>query len=157
MGLKKITSDDLENTILNPLENNKIRYILGRGCDPVRAAFAKKKFETEFNKLGVNLKFFAATSDKQLIDLLNSNMPFELFFLAPGACGIKKREPNRNLPGGERTFDETIILVKNHIPNITIKYIEDVSKFMNIISEALNLGEINKNIEKTSEDWPFVD
>ena len=43
MGLKKITSDDLENTILNPLENNKIRYILGRGCDPVRAAFAKKK------------------------------------------------------------------------------------------------------------------
>jgi hypothetical protein len=28
---------------------------------------------------------------------------------------------------------------------------------MNIISEELNLGEINKNIEKTSEDWPFVD
>ena len=139
------------------MENNKIRYILGRGCDPVRAAFAKKKFETEFNKLGFNLKFFAATSDKQLIDLLNSNMPFELFFLAPGACSIKKLEPNSNLPGGKRTFDETIILVKNYIPNITIKYIEDVSKFMNIISEELNLGEINKNIEKTSEDWPFID
>jgi len=28
---------------------------------------------------------------------------------------------------------------------------------MNIISEELILGEINKNIEKTSEDWPFVD
>jgi len=24
------------------MENNKIRYILGRGCDPVRAAFEKK-------------------------------------------------------------------------------------------------------------------
>jgi len=134
------------------MSKNK-RYILGRGCDPIRAAFAKNKFETEFNKLGVNLKFFAATSDKQLIDLLNSNIPFELFFMAPGACGIKKREPNRNLPGGERTFNETITLVKNYIPNITIKYIEDVGEFMNIISEEL----IFKNIEKTSEDWPFVD
>ena len=137
------------------MENNKIRYILGRGCDPVRAAFAKKKFENEFSKLGVNLSFYAATSDKQLIELLNSNIPFELFFLAPGACGIKRREPNRYLPGGERTFDETIALVKNYIPNIV--YIEDVSNFMNIISKTLNLGITNKNIQKTSEDWPFVD
>ena len=138
------------------MENNT-RYILGRGCDPVRAAFAKNKFETEFNNLGVNLKFFAATSDKQLVDLLNSNISFELFFMAPGACGIKKREPNRKLPGGEMTFDETISLVKNYIPNITVKYIEDVGEFMNIVSEELKLGVINKNIEKTSEDWPFVD
>jgi hypothetical protein len=138
------------------MENNT-RYILGRGCDPVRAAFAKNKFETEFNNLGVNLKFFAATSDKELVDLLNSNISFELFFMAPGACGIKKREPNRKLPGGEMTFDETISLVKNYIPNITVKYIEDVGEFMNIISEELKLGVINKNIEKTSEDWPFVD
>ena len=138
------------------MENNT-RYILGRGCDPVRAAFAKNKFETEFNKLGVNLKFFAATSDKQLVDLLNSNIPFELFFMAPGACGIKKREPNRKLPGGEMTFDETISLVKHYLPNITVKYIEDVGEFMNIVSEELKLGVINKNIEKTSEDWPFVD
>ena len=138
------------------MENNT-RYILGRGCDPVRAAFAKNKFETEFNNLGVNLKFFAATSDKELVDLLNSNISFELFFMAPGACGIKKREPNRKLPGGEMTFDETISLVKNYIPNITVKYIEDVGEFMNIVSEELKLGVINKNIEKTSEDWPFVD
>jgi hypothetical protein len=138
------------------MENNT-RYILGRGCDPVRAAFAKNKFETEFDKLGVSLKFFAATSDKQLIDLLNSNISFELFFMAPGACGIKKREPNRKLPGGEMTFDETISLVKNYIPNITVKYIEDVGEFMNIISEELKLDVINKSVEKTSEDWPFVD
>ena len=138
------------------MENNT-RYILGRGCDPVRAAFAKNKFETEFDKIGVSLKFFAATSDKQLIDLLSSNISFELFFMAPGACGIKKREPNRKLPGGEMTFDETISLVKNYIPNITVKYIEDVGEFMNIVSEELKLGVINKNIEKTSEDWPFVD
>jgi hypothetical protein len=138
------------------IENNA-RCILGRGCDPVRAAFAKNKFETEFNKLGVNLKFFAATSDKQLMDLLNSNISFELFFMAPGACGIKKREPNRKLPGGEMTFDETISLIKYYLPNITVKYIEDVGEFMNIVSEELKLGVINKNIEKTSEDWPFVD
>ena len=77
--------------------------------------------------------------------------------MAPGACDIKKREPTRKLPGGEMTFDETISLVKYYLPNITVKYIEDVGEFMNIVSEELKLGVINKNIEKTSEDWPFVD
>ena len=139
------------------MTTKKVRYILGRGCDPIRAKFAKKKFENEFSKLGVNLNFSTATTQNELIQLLNSKIPFELFFLAPGACYIKKTNPNSKLPGGNLTFDETIILVKKYLPNITIRYLEDVSDFMSIVSDALGLGKISNNIKKSSEDWPFID
>ena len=139
------------------MTTKKVRYILGRGCDPIRAGFAKKKFEKEFSKLGVNLNFSTATTQNELIQLLNSKIPFELFFLAPGACNIKKTNPNSRLPGGNLTFDETIILVKKYLPNITIRYLEDVSDFMSIVSDALGLGKFDKDIKKSSDDWPFID
>ena len=47
--------------------------------------------------------------------------------------------------------------MKKYFPNITIKYLEDVSDFMGIISDGLGLGKLNKEIKKSSEDWPFVD
>lgn len=60
------------------------RNILGRGCDPARAAFAKKAWEPV---LGCNID--TATSDQELKHFLTTKK-YSVFFIAPGQCALIK-------------------------------------------------------------------
>lgn len=57
--------------------------VLGRGCDPARAAFAKKAWEPV-----LNCEIDTATSDQQLVQLLTSGKKYSVFFIAPGQCQL---------------------------------------------------------------------
>lgn len=60
----------------------KTRAIIVRGCDPVRAAFAKKNWEP---MLGITID--TATSDKELFEKVKKNN-YEVFAFAPGQCQL---------------------------------------------------------------------
>ena len=122
------------------------RYILGRGCDPVRAAFAKKNWEPI-----LNAQIDCATSDDELITYLTSGIPYSVFFLAPGMCSLIKC----GRVDGQRIKQ----LVLQYQPNIQVVNIENVSQSMQLLSQAL--GDDNnggsKAMSANSSAWPFVD
>ena len=82
------------------------RAILGRGCDPTRAAFAKRTWEPV-----LNADVDTATSDKELMDRLTSGKKYEVgvllvlprrwvYFL----CVLGVAQPSKLLwaiPGGQ--------------------------------------------------------
>ena len=61
------------------------RFVLGRGCDPARAAFAAREWSP---LLGVQID--SATSDAELRTKLRSGRKYDVFFIAPGQCQLIK-------------------------------------------------------------------
>lgn len=119
------------------------RSILGRGCDPVRAAFAKKQWEPV---LGVDID--TATSDQQLVQLLTSGKKYSVFFLAPGQCQLVK--------AGRVDWDLMQKTVKQHQPECKIVQVPDVAEGLSVLSEALGVDGVG-DVKPLTEAWPFVD
>ena len=117
--------------------------ILGRGCDPVRAAFAKEQWEPI-----LDCEIDTATSDKELLNHLKSGKRYKVFFLAPGQCSLAK--------AGIIKVADMISEVEKHQPGIKILMIDEVSKALPMLSNALGRSEV-KGVKSNSGDWPFVD
>ena len=116
------------------------RSIIGLGCDPKRAEFAKKNWAP---RLGVQMD--AAHDLKSLISMIGSK-EYAVFFIAPGMCYLLGED------GSEKVFKQ----VKSIQPNIKCVLIEDVSKSLSILSKALDLDGY-KDVQPMTNDWPFVD
>jgi len=116
------------------------RWIIGMGCDPNRANFAKKNLAP---RLGVEMDF--ARNVETLLSMVKSK-EYAVFFIAPGMCSLLGEE------GGKKVAAK----VKEIQPKIAFLMITDVSQTMAMLSKALGLND-TKDIAPMSEDWPFVD
>ena len=119
------------------------KSILGRGCDPVRAAFAKKQWEPALN---ADIHF--ATSDDELARYLSTGKIYDIFAIAPGYCSL--------VDSGCIDGDKLIAQVRKHQPQITVVRMRDVSEALPLLSQALGRAPID-GISANSIDWPFVD
>lgn len=123
--------------------------ILGRGCDPARAAFAKTSWESQLNAI-----IDTATSDAQLLQSLTSGIKYDLFFIAPGQVQL--------IQMGRVDGNAMKTLVLEHQPHIKIIEVSDVSRAISLMSQALGPGlmkcsSASKNVKVRTEDWPFAD
>ncbi len=119
------------------------RKILGRGCDPVRARFAKESWEPV---LGAEI--FTATSNEELQEYLTNGNKYEIFFIAPGMCSLIK--------SGRINGDALRQLVLKYQPDIKFVVINDVSEALPKLSEALGTTAV-PGVQPLTEDWPFLD
>ena len=67
------------------------KAIIGLGCDPNRAAFAKKMWEPK-----LNVEMDAAHSVKSLLEMVGSKR-YEVFFIAPGMCSLLGAKGRKDL------------------------------------------------------------
>ena len=117
------------------------RNIIGMGCDPNRARFAQQNFAP---KLGVNMDF--APNEASLINQVRAK-EYAVVFIAPGMCGLLG-------PAGiERVFKQ----VRQIQPTTKCVLIQDPTKTLIILGEALNVPGFNSEVQMMSNDWPFVD
>lgn len=116
------------------------RAIIGLGCDPARAAFAKKTWEP---KLGVRVD--VTHNVKDLLRAVESRR-YEVFFIAPGMCQLLSAKEQQELAD--------LILEKQ--PHIKVVVIEHVSSSIEKLSIALGLNALQK-VSPMTEAWPFVD
>lgn len=117
------------------------RNIIGMGCDPNRARFAQQNWAP---KLGVIMDF--APNEASLISQVRSK-EYAVVFIAPGMCGLLGRA------GTERVFQQ----VKQIQPNAKCVLIQDPTKSLIILGQALNIQGFNGEVQMMSNDWPFVD
>lgn len=82
---------------------------------------------------------------------LTNGTPYEAFFFAPGQCSL--------IRSGRVDVDAVIKVVRSHHPNIPILYIEDISKAVPMLAEALALDQslLKTELKPLTQDWPFVD
>ena len=116
------------------------RVILGMGCDPNRAAFAKKNW---CPRLGVDMDF---ARDAYSVFRMVQAKDYAVFFVAPGMCSLLGKD------GVEEVFER----VKAIRPNIKCVYITDVTQAISVLSNALGVQGL-KDVNSMSSDWPFVD
>lgn len=118
------------------------RAILGLGCDPVRAEFARKAWEPV---LGVDVE---TATDFETLWARLATKRYELFFIAPGMCQLAARGI---VDGG--AIKARVLAAQ---PHIKIVEIGDVSKALPLLSSALG-GPSIEGAKPRTEDWPFVD
>jgi hypothetical protein len=117
------------------------RNIIGMGCDPNRARFAQQNIAP---RLGVHMDF--APNEASLINQVR-NKEYAVVFIAPGMCNVL------GYGGIDRVFQQ----VKQIQPNAKRVLIQDPTKMMIILGDALNLQGFNREVQMMSNDWPFVD
>lgn len=121
------------------------KMILGRGCDPVRAKFAKDNWEPLLN---AGMDF--ATSDEMLLKRLTSGTRYDVFFVAPGQCQLIRM--------GLVNLEAMKSLVHKHQPWAKFLLVEDVTTAVSQLAAAIGNDNCNaKDVAKLSNDWPFVD
>ena len=116
------------------------RSILGMGCDPNRAAFAKSNWAP---RLGVDMD--AAHDASEVFRMLQVK-DYVVFFVAPGMCYLL----------GGAGLQDLFNRVKAIRPNTKCVYFTDVSQAMTVLSNALGLQGFN-DVSAMSADWPFID
>lgn len=120
------------------------RAIIGRGCDPVRAAHTKN-----WEPL-LKVRVDCYTSDLELLKRAGApGAKYEAFFVAPGACSLMR--------GGAWDGATVIDQVKALQPGIKVLLIEDVTHGLQQLAQVLELKEGMKETKPLTADWPFVD
>ena len=120
------------------------RAIIGRGCDPVRAAHTKN-----WEPL-LQVRVDCCTSDAELLKTVGTpGVKYEAFFVAPGACSLMR--------GGAWDGEAVIERVRQLQPGIKVLLIEDVTHGLQQLARVLGLKEELKETKPLSADWPFVD
>jgi hypothetical protein len=119
------------------------KRVIGRGCDPARAAFASKQWS---EILGCQV--ITTTDDETLYKKLKEGPPYDVFFMAPGLCQLDAC----GVYNGKKLKEDVAKLN----PGIKIIEITDVAKGLSMISEAIN-GKQVTDVKPSTEAWPFVD
>ena len=121
------------------------RWIIGMGCDPNRANFAKKNWAP---RLDVEME--VAHDLESLINMINAK-EYAVFFIAPGMCSILGGS------GSEKVFKQVkAIQINKFNSNIKCVLIEDVTTALAVLSGALGLDGF-KDLQPMTNDWPFID
>ena len=120
-----------------------VKRILGRGCDPARARYAKEAWEPI---LGAEIS--TATSNEELLAFLTNGYKYDVFFIAPGMCSLIK--------SGRINGDALRELVLKYQPDIKFVVINDVADALPKLSEALGAA-IVPGVQPLTDEWPFLD
>ena len=135
-------------SVVRPMANLQYgRAVLGRGCDPARAAHASKAWPAV-----LNADVFCVTSDEDLLTQLKSGTKFSAFFVAPGYCTLAK-ERRVDGPG-------MLALVEQYQPGCPVVFVEQVEQGLKLLVGVLD-GEVAAaslpDVRTMTADWPWVD
>jgi hypothetical protein len=122
------------------------RAILGRGCDPVRAAHASKAWAPL-----LKADVFCVTSDEDLEVQLKSGTKFSAFFIAPGYCSLAAA---RRVDG-----PGMLAMVERYQPGCPVVFVEQVEHGLQQLAEVLDGEGAAKlpSVKTMTADWPWVD
>ena len=135
-------------SVVCPMANLQYgRAVLGRGCDPMRAAHASKAWPPL-----LKADVVCVTSDEELEKQLKSGTKFSAFFVAPGYCQLAK-ERRVDGPG-------MLALVEKHQPACPVVFVEQVEQGLKLLAGVLD-GEVAASslpdVKTLTADWPWVD
>ena len=123
------------------------RAVLGRGCDPARAAHASKAWPAL-----LKADVICATNDADLLTHLKSGTKFSAFFIAPGYCQLAAA---RRVDG-----PGMLALVEQYQPGCPVVFVEQVEQGLKLLAGVLD-GEVAADklpdIKRMTADWPWVD
>lgn len=120
------------------------KYVLGRGCDPVRARFAKQSWEPV-----LNCEIDTATSDEEFRSFVTSGKKYDVFFIAPGQCSL--------IRSGRVDANFMKNLIATHQPQCKSILIPDVSQALPLLAEALGSDKPIPGVAPLTQAWPFID
>ena len=119
------------------------RAILGRGCDPARAAHASKAWAPL-----LKCDVVCCTDDETLAAHLTSGVKLKAFFIAPGYCSLAKqrrvgacdRHVCSALASHPRAVDGPgmLALVEQHQPGCPVVFVEQVEHGLKQLAAVLD-------------------